>query len=295
MNPTDNTPETTEQLEVFAFEGMKSLVRQALHLRPQNLASGQLPLFGFERLDQITGGLKPARLYSLVTKPGTGKTAFMLTIVNNLAVKNNFSVAIFSAERTGVKIAQRLIESETGISLGRLDSGKLKDSDRDRFHTLLSCIEKSNILVHHSKALNVDEIVVNARDLANSKYVDVIIVDFLEMVASNESNLHPDDRIAKTVFALKELSVELNIPILLLSQQESRNRFFQKPAFNETPIALTEISDTILLLHRKTISEIASNGVQKNVKIIVSKSPEIDQPVEVTLNFIETTDKFVDF
>ncbi len=295
MNLTTNSPEITEQLEVFAFEGMKSLVRQALHLRPQDQPAVNLPSFGFEQLDQITGGLKPAQLYSVVTKPGTGKTAFMLTLVNNLAIKNDFSVAVFSAERSGVKIAQRLLESETGISTGKLDSSKLKDSDRDRFRTLVSCIEKANIMVCHSKILGLNEITTSARALQSDRKVDVIIIDFLEMIASNETNLHPDERIAKTIFGLKKLSIELNTPIVLLSQLENSIGFFRKPSLNETPIALSEISDTLLLLHRRTAAEIASNGVQKNVKIIVSKAPSLDKSQEIYLNFVETTGKFVDF
>ncbi len=295
MNSSTNSPEITEQLEVFAFEGMKSLVRQALHLRPQEELTGKLPFFGFTQLDQIIGGLKPAHLYSVATKPGTGKTAFLLTVVNNLAVKNDFSVAIFSAERSGSKIVQRLIESETGTAIGKLDSSTLRESDRDRFQTLVSCIEKAKIFVSHSNTATVGEIGANARALLGSRVIDVIIIDFLEMIASNESNLHPDDRIAKTVFALKDLSRELNVPVLLLSQVSGSSGFFQKPSLNETPIALSEISDALLLLHRRTAAEIASNGVRKNVKIIVSKAPSLEKPEEVYLNLIETTGKFVDF
>jgi len=295
MNLDSNSPETTEQFEVFAFSEIQELVRQALHPQPSGQTTGDTPFFGFKQIDDLTGGFNKGQLYTVVSKPGTGKTAFMLSVVNNLAVKNDFSVVIFSAERSGVKIAQRLIESETGIAIDKVRSGKLKDSMRDRFETLVSSIKKAKILVDDTKLLTVEGLVSKARAISQQQNFDLIVVDFLELLAANEIDLHPDDSVAKVVFALKELANELNIPVLLFSQLETSAGFFQKPSLNETPIALSEISDTILLLHRRTPAEIASNGAQKNVKIIVSKCPCLEEPRELNINLIEATGKFVDF
>jgi replicative DNA helicase len=295
MNLETNTPEKTEQLEVFAFEEIKTLVRQTLPHQPQIHNTPQIPFMGFSQLDQIIGGLEKGQLYSLVSRPGSGKTAFLLSVVNNLAVRNNFSVAIFSMERSGTKIAQRLIESETGLPISKLQNSKLKDSERDRVQTLVSSIEKAKIVVDNTRSLTTDDLVSRARAIKKKADVDIIAIDFLELLAANETDLHPDDRIAKTVATLKNLAQEIDVPILLFSQLESSASFFQKPSLNETSIALSEISDTVLLLHRKTPAEIATNGTQKNVKIIISKSPGLEKTEEVNLNFIETTGKFVDF
>jgi replicative DNA helicase len=76
-----------------------------------------------------------------------GKTAFLLSIANNMAIKNNYTVAIFSAERSNQKMTNRIIESETGMSLDKLQHGSFKASEMDHMHSLLSSIAKANIFL----------------------------------------------------------------------------------------------------------------------------------------------------
>jgi len=287
--------EITEQLEVSSFESIESLVAKALRPKEPQGKKQVTPCFGFKNLDKITGGLVKGRLITLAARPSTGKTAFLLSVITNIAIKQNFQVALFSAERTGPSFAKRLIEGETGTSLENIKKSSLKYSELDKLETLVNNISKAGILVDDKPTITVAEIVSKTKILKERKQVDVVMIDYLELLASNETKLHPDDSLAKAVFDLKKLAQDLDLPILLFSQMQTGRGFMDKPTINETPVALSEISDTMMFLHRNYMVNGLNGQEAKNARIIVSKSPGLEKEVELPVSFIETTGKFVDF
>ncbi len=295
-----NTIETTEQTEVFGFTSIRELVNQTLkkdfgrRLENNGLSSG------FKALDKITGGFQKGELTTVAVKPGMGKTAFLLSIANNIAIKNNHSVAIFSSERSNLKITNRLIESETGMSLNKLMYGKFKDSEQDHMLSLISSIAKANIYLDDTPALSAEELEKKSRALKLEYNVDLIIVDYLELLTTSITDTASrEEQLSRIVQTLKDIARELNLPILLFSQIPGHFNGFREtkpPSLKKLPVFLSEISDVVIFLNRTDIFPAEKQPHGKGmVELIVAKHPaHIGQNI-VPLTFIESHAKFADF
>lgn len=294
-----NTLDVTEQPEVFAFTSIRDLVNQTL---PEkfNPAGGLNGLStGFRALDNATGGLVKGQLITVAVKPGMGKTAFLLSVVNNMAVKNDYSVAVFSAERSNQKMTNRLIESETGMSLDKIQNGTFKASERDHMHSLLSGIAKANIFFDDTPALSIDELVKKCRQLKLKHHADLIIIDYLELLSTHIAD--PKSRaeqLSAIVQQIREAGRELNTPILLFSQMQGSFAGFgtaKRPSLRDIPVYLSEQSDMMMFLHRSDLG--LTNGKQPGkavVEIIVAKHHDPEKQTIVPLAFIESIAKFAD-
>jgi replicative DNA helicase len=294
-----NTLEITERSEVFEFASLRELVNQALQ---QNFGEIQLSnglSTGFRDLDKVINGFKKGQLATIAVKPGMGKTALMLSIANNLAIKNNHAIAIFSSERSSTKITSRLIESETGMSLEKLTRGKLKPSERDHMFSLVGQIAKANIYLDDTPNLSVEELILKARQLKDAKDIEMIIIDYLELMTTIEpvEGSRPE-QLSLIVDALKNIARELNIPILLFSQIPGQypNNVLKRPALDDIPVYLSEHSDVVMMLHR---SDLVFRTGQENLKndiveVIVGKYNGNRSESVVELRFIESLAKFGD-
>lgn len=293
-----NTLEITEQSAVSEFTSIRELVNLALKKEfgenpvPDGLSTG------FKSLDKVTGGFRKGQLSCIAVNPGMGKTAFLLSIANNLAIKSNNSVAIFSSERSNLKITNRLIETETGMSLEKLQHGHFKPSERDHMLSLVSSIAKAKIYLDDTPALNVEEFVRKARQLKNNHQVDLIIIDYLElMTVSSQKEETRSEQLYNIVLAIRDVARELNVPIVLFSQMAGGYGMGrQRPGLNNLPPFLGELPDVIMFLHRSDLYPGGESYLgEGKVEVIVGKCNDQSQPVVVPLSFIESIAKFVDF
>lgn len=295
-----NTLEVTERSEVFEFASLRDLVNQALH---QNFGEIQLSnglTTGFRDLDNIIKGFRKGELTTIAVKPGMGKTALMLSIANNLAIKNNHSVAIFSSERSSTKITNRLIESETGMSLDKLIKGNMRPSEKDHMYSLVSQIAKANIFMDDTQQLSVEELFQKARQLKISNNIELIIVDYLELLNTTQTDTgNRQEELNIIVHTLKSIAIELNIPVLLFSQIPGHypSNVVQRPALKDVPVFLSELSDVVMFLHRADLIT-RPNGSEKRpgdlVELIVGKYSDQKNESIVELRYIESLAKFTD-
>jgi replicative DNA helicase len=295
----ENTLEITERSEVFEFASLRQKVNQALQ---QNFGENQISnglSSGFRDIDQVISGFKKGQLTTIAVKPGMGKTALMLSIANNVAIKNNHSVAIFSPERSSTKITNRLIESETGMSLDKLINGKLKASEKDHMYTLVSHIAKANMFLDDTPNLSAYELQQKTRQLKDMHNVDLIIIDYLELLSTSiTDNDSREEQLSKIVFTIKDIARELNIPIVLFSQipgsySQSASK---RPSMKDLPVFLTEFSDVIMLLHRSDLynRNNSDSDNQNLVEVVIGKYENHINENVVPLRYIESLAKFTD-
>jgi replicative DNA helicase len=291
-----NTLDIKEQEEAFEFISIRELVNQTLNKDFGGQSSGNQISTGFHLLDKVTGGFFKGMLHTVAVKPGMGKTAFLLSVANNLAIRNQFSLAVFSSERSGQKITTRLIESETGMSVDKLINGQMKASERDHAHSLVGGIAKAKIFLDDTPSLSVHELAKRLKQLQRKQKIDLVIIDYLELLTAG--GYSPDTRqeeLSAIVLHLKAVAQELNLPVLLFSQIGVPVGIMQKPTVKDLPVYLAEISDTLMILHRSDLhySSKISNG-NNPVELIVVRHPNISGQVSVQLAFIESLAKFVD-
>ncbi len=292
-----NTLEITEQSAVAEFASIRELVNQALEKEfgenpvPNGLSTG------FKSLDEVIGGFKKGQLSCIAVRPGMGKTAFLLSIANNLAIKNNNTVAIFSAERSNSKIANRLIETETGMSLNRIQKGNFKPSERDHMLSLVSSIAKAKIFLDDTPSLSVEELERKARQIKLQYQADLIIIDYLELLTSNTDAENRNEELSSIVQAIKALAGELNIPVVLFSQLPGSytSGAGSLPELKDLPVFISEVPDVVMFLHRSDLFAREQKEQGKGrVELVVAKCKDQNQPQVVPLTFIESIAKFVD-
>ncbi len=294
-----NTLEVTEQPEGFRFTSIRELVNQTLNETFGSLKDTPGVSSGFKKLDKALGGFQKGKMYTVAVKPGMGKTAFLLSLANNMAVKNDHTVAIFSSERSNVKMTRRLIESETGMSVQKLQSGDLRPSEKDHMLSVLSNIAKAKIFIDDTQGLSIGTFAKNLQYFCKLEQPDLVIIDYLELLHSGQQGEQDmPSRYAQMMENIKGIASNLQVPVLLFSQSAGNiNGGYAsgRPPLKVLPDFLNEHSDVLMLLHRKHVLSGSNGSAGGNpVELIISMQQHEGEEVVVPLQFIESTAKFTD-
>jgi replicative DNA helicase len=173
---------------------------------------------GFTDLDKMLGGLQPSDFLITAGRPGTGKTALMLTLANHAALVHKKRVAIFSLEMSNEQLVQRLIAQQTGIDSQRLRSGKLTDDDWPVFNHAIEVLGDTRIYLDDTPALTPLQLRTKCRRLHMEYGIDLIILDYLQLMSSETRN---DNRVQEVSYisrSLKQLAREINVPLMAAAQ-----------------------------------------------------------------------------
>ena len=172
---------------------------------------------GFSRLDGIINGLNKNELIILAARPSVGKSALALNIAFNAASKTNRPVAIFSLEMPQEQLVERMIASDSKISLKSIKTGFLKDPEWIRIQTACTRLNSLNIYFSDETDLTVAKIKSVCRQLKELNGLDFVVIDYLQLISSDggRSTVEEVSRISRS---LKLMAQELNIPVMALSQ-----------------------------------------------------------------------------
>jgi replicative DNA helicase len=139
---------------------------------------------GFIDLDRLLMGLQPSDFIIIAGRPGTGKTAFMLSAAKNAAQTHKKHVAIFSLEMSNEQLVQRLIAQETGIDSQRLRTGKLSEDEWPLFTHAIEVLSDTRIFLDDTPALTPLQLRTKSRRLHLEYGLDLIVVDYLQLMSS---------------------------------------------------------------------------------------------------------------
>ncbi len=245
---------------------------------------------GYDKVDAITGGFQAGELSVIASKPGNGKTAFLLSLLYNIATKSGKTVGIFSPERTSTKMFYRLIESETRQSTKKIISGDLKDSEKEQVNAILYNLSKAEIYVDDTVRLTKDDFQRRSRMLRNKYGADIIFVDGLELLScSVMSEVDVDnDENRNTLQDIKAMAKELDIPIVVFSHLSRSSSLVGDvlPTLANVADYIADEADSVYIIYRQYVGDVA--------QFQISKHANVSQPENVELKFIESIDKFVD-
>lgn len=216
---------------------------------------------GFKELDNLLGGLQKSDLIILAARPSVGKTAFALDIARNAAVRYKKSVGLFSLEMSKDQLVDRLISGEAGVDMWKMRTGRLSEANDDfpRIGHAMSELSESNIYIDDFANTNVMEVRTKARRLQMEQGLDMIIIDYLQLMEGSGSRQSSENRvqeIAEISRALKGLARELNVPVLALSQL-SRAVEMNKPAIPKLSHlresgSIEQDADVVMFIYRKS-------------------------------------------
>jgi replicative DNA helicase len=176
---------------------------------------------GFTDLDRLTGGLQKSDLIVLAARPGIGKSSLALSLAHNSALKYQNSIALFSLEMSKDQLAQRLLSMDAGIDQQRLRTGRIEEDEWDRIVYAMDTLSEANIWIDDTAGISTMEMRSKARRLQAEHGIDLIIVDYLQLMQATIGGKRNENRvqeISEISRSLKGLARELNIPVLALAQ-----------------------------------------------------------------------------
>jgi len=172
---------------------------------------------GLILLDDLTSGFHPGELIVLAGRPGMGKTALALTIARNAAVEYKTPVGIFSLEMSDWQLAMRLLCAEAKVDSHLVRTRKLPQEQWGRLSTSVGKLQNAPIFIDDSPALTAMEIRAKARRLKAEHDIQMIIVDYLQLIRGHQAE-NRQQEITEITRSLKALSKEINVPVIALSQ-----------------------------------------------------------------------------
>jgi replicative DNA helicase len=175
---------------------------------------------GFGDLDSLTTGLQKSDLIILAARPSVGKTSFALNIAEHAAVKDRKSVGIFSLEMSKEQLVLRLLSSVSNIDSQRLRTGFLEELDFARIAPAMNALSEAPIFIDDTPNITTMELRTKARRLQAETGVDLIIVDYLQLMQSSTTTRDANrvQEVSEISRGLKALARELKIPVIALSQ-----------------------------------------------------------------------------
>ncbi len=203
-------------------EKSESLVKQALE-KIEEISNKQgmsgVPS-GFYKVDEITSGWQPSDLVIIAARPGMGKTAFVMSMAKNIAIKFNQGVAIFSLEMSSVQLITRMISSETGLTSEKLRKGNLLAHEWEILNLKVKDLSKAPIFIDDTPSLSIFDLRAKARRLVSQHDIKIIIIDYLQLMTSgtNSKAGNREQEISTISRNLKALAKELEVPVIALSQ-----------------------------------------------------------------------------
>jgi len=295
---SDKTIDSSEALGVFV--SAEKLIKQALDKRynsyTKEVTSPNI-LSGFTEIDQITKGFKNGELTTIAVRPGIGKTAFLLSLINNIAVSHNRVVGVFSAERSARKLFSRMIESSTGLSLSKINSGRLTDVQRNLVIPVIKNLTYTKLYIDDSTNPITEDIIEKAKVMVENG-VEIIFIDYLELMSSSfksKDKICNKDPFCPIIHALSDLTKEINVPVVLFSQLSKPIVYNNR--FKYTPDYVNEVTDVLMFLNRPDYYHINDiDGKEKGLaEITIAKDHESVEFKVAKLKFVESLDKYTDF
>jgi replicative DNA helicase len=175
---------------------------------------------GFVELDRETSGWQKSDLIIIAARPGMGKTAFALTVARNASVEFGKSIAVFSLEMSSEQLVGRLISGETEIISQKMRNGDLTDQEWERLNTKITKLADAKMFIDDTPGISVFELKAKCRRLKAQQDIDMIIIDYLQLMRGEESKGqgNREQEIGYISRSLKGLAKELQIPVIALAQ-----------------------------------------------------------------------------
>ena len=228
----------------------------AWHTDPNSMRG--LPT-GFADFDRKTGGLRPGDLVIVAGRPSMGKTTLAMNIAEYAAVNpgTRSSVAIFSMEMPAEQLLTRMLSSIGGVPLNGIRSGQISDEDWVRVTAATSQLSEARIFIDESPSLTPTELRARARRVAREHGLDLVVVDYLQLMQVPGTKENRATEIAEISRGLKALAKELQVPVIALSQLNRgvEQRTEKKPVMSDLREsgAIEQDADMILLIYREEV------------------------------------------
>ena len=229
---------------------------------------------GYRELDDLLTGLHPGELILIAARPSMGKTSFGMNIVANAAIRGKCKTAVFSLEMPAEQLAMRMMCTEARVDMQNVRRGALSDDEWLRLCDAMGTIGQSSIHVDATSGITVPEIRSKARRLQMESGLDLIMIDYLQLMSGAGKFGSRQEEVSSISRALKGLAQELRVPVIALSQlsRATANRSDHKPILSDIRDsgAIEHDADVVMFIHREDYYDRETE--KKNIaEIIIAK------------------------
>jgi len=212
---------------------------------------------GFYDLDNLLSGFQKNDFIVLAGRPSMGKTALALNFARNCTVENNMKVGFFSLEMSSQQLVERLMTSEARIDSHLVRTGKLPKKDWKKLSEAANVLSEASIFIDDTADLNILELRAKARQLKAEKDIDIIFVDYIQLINAPNNSESRQQEISYISRSLKALAKELEVPVVALSQlsRAVESRTDHRPIMSDLREsgAIEQDADIVLFIYRKFV------------------------------------------
>jgi replicative DNA helicase len=210
---------------------------------------------GFSDLDRLTGGLRAGQFIVVAGRPGMGKSVLGVDIARNVALREKKPVAFFSLEMSEQELVTRILAAEARVPLHVFNSGHLGDVEWSKLEVAQTRLEEAPLHIDESSGLTMTEIRSRARRLAQRRGLDLVIVDYLQLMQPSGRRVeNRQQEVAEITRGMKLLAKELQVPVIAIAQL---NRGVEQRS-DKTPLlsdlresgAIEQDADIVIFVHR---------------------------------------------
>ena len=230
---------------------------------------------GFERLDHMTSGLQPSDLIIIAARPGLGKTSFCLNLASHSAIMNKKNIAFYSLEMTKEQLMLRMLSIQAKVSYSSIRSGYIGTKDLEKLVKAADVYSKAGIYIDDTPAISSLELRAKARRLSKDKGLDLIIVDYLQLMRGSRRTETREREIAEISGSLKSLAKELSVPVIAISQlsRQPESRTDKRPQLSDLREsgALEQDADLVMFIHRADAYKNKKDEKDGTAELIIGK------------------------
>lgn len=250
---------------------------------------------GFTDLDDRLSGLQKSDLVLIAARPSMGKTALMVNIAMNAAINDKAKVAIFSLEMSRNQLAHRMISSISHVDLQKIISAKLSAEEWDRTLQAIDVINSLDIHIDDTAGISPTELKAKARRLKSKDGLDLIVIDYLQLMQLSSRNDNRQQEISEISRNLKGIAKDLNIPVVALSQlsRAPEMRGDKRPILSDLREsgAIEQDADVVMFLYRDEYYNPETE--KKNIGEVIIAKHRNGPTGMIELTFLGNYTKFV--
>ena len=251
---------------------------------------------GFKDLNKKINGLQRTDLILIAARPAMGKTAFSLNLVQNAALKGAASVAVFSLEMSKEQLVQRMLSSQSHVDLKKIKTGTLDENDWPRIVDSMAVLSNVNIFIDDTPGIKISEMRSKCRKLKMEKGLDLILIDYLQLMEGEGGNESRQQEIAKISRSLKIIAKELNCPVVALSQlsRAPEQRADHRPMLSDLRESgsIEQDADIVMFLYRDEYYH--PDSERKNIGEVIIAKNRHGETGSVELVWLGEVQKFAD-
>lgn len=252
---------------------------------------------GFMDLDKKLSGFHKTDLILIAARPAMGKSAFALNLAQNAAIKAGASVAVFSLEMSKEQLMLRMVAAESMVDLSKIQVGNLSGEEWTKIASAMVPLSQSKIFFDDTPGISVMEMRSKCRRLKMERGLDLVLIDYLQLMESERRSENRQQEIASISRNLKIMAKELDCPVIALSQlsRAPELRADHRPILSDLREsgAIEQDADLVMFLYRDEYYHPDSD--KKNIAEVIISKHRHGETGTVDLIWLGQFQKFLDY